>query len=104
MDAVDILSWCFTVAALSFGVFGFLYSTYAAAMFQSPAVPPITRYLRRFCQVLTGVLIVLTGVAFFTAYREAFNVPTAANVATWLIICCFVVLTGFAAYLVSRME
>ena len=29
----DILTWCFTVAALVFGVYGFLYSTYATASF-----------------------------------------------------------------------
>ena len=98
MDAKDILSWCFTVAALNFGVFGFLYSTYATAMFQSPAVPPITRYLRQFCQVLACVLVVLTGVATFTSYRAG------VGISTWLIVSCFVVLTGFSAWLACRME
>ena len=94
----DILSWCFTVAALTFGVLGFLYSTYATAMFQDPDPPPITRDLRQVCQVLAGVLSVLTGVACFNAWRAA------VDISTWLIVLCFVVLTVFSIRLVSRMH
>lgn len=98
MEERDILSWCFTVAALTFGVFGFLYSTYATAMFQDLNPPPIVRDLRQVCQALAGVLAVLTGVACFNAYRAA------ADISTWLIIGCFIVLTGFSLHLVSRVH
>ena len=98
IETRDILSWCFTVAALNLGALGFLYSTYATAMAQSAEVLPITRYLRLFCQALAGVLVVLTGVAIFTASHAT------VGISTWLIICCFIVLAGFSLGLVSRME
>jgi hypothetical protein len=64
IETKDILAWCFTVAALVFGVFGFLYSTYAAAMFQltpkDPVPPPITKSLKLFCRAAVVVLFVLT--------------------------------------------
>lgn len=98
MEARDILTWCFTVAALTFGVFGFLYSTYAGAMLQTAAVPPITRDLRRFCWALAFVLVVLTGLAAFTSYRAE------VGFSTWLIVCCFVALMIFTVGLAYKME
>jgi hypothetical protein len=102
IEAKDILGWCFTIAALDFGVFGFLYSVYAAASFQvsptNPVRPPITRYLRRFCQVVILVLIALTTLAAVTSYRAT------AGYETWLIIACFAVLTLFSMILAYKME
>jgi hypothetical protein len=47
IEPKDILEWCFVLGALDFGVFGFLYSTYATASFQAtpanPVRPPIVR-------------------------------------------------------------
>jgi hypothetical protein len=98
MDAKDILGWCFTVASLVFGVFGFLYSTYAAAMLQAAAAPPITRYLRQFCWVLAFILVVLTGLAAFTSYNAG------VGLSTWLIVGCFIILTLFSVRLAFKME
>jgi hypothetical protein len=54
----DILDWCFTLASLDFGVFGFLYSVYATASFQAtpehPVRPPITEYIKIYQAVLPG--------------------------------------------------
>jgi hypothetical protein len=75
IEPKDILDWCFTLASLDFGVFGFLYSVYATASFQAtpehPVRPPITQYLKRFCQAVVAVLIVLTLLAAFTSYTAA---------------------------------
>jgi ABC-type polysaccharide/polyol phosphate export permease len=102
IEPKDILDWCFTLASLDFGVFGFLYSVYAAASFQAtperPVRPPITRYLRRFCQAVVAVLVILTLLAAFTSYSAAVDWQV------WLIIFCFLLLTGFSLVLVFRME
>jgi hypothetical protein len=102
MEAKDILGWCFTVAALDFGVFGFLYSTYAAASFQatltSPARPPITQYLRLFCRAVVLVLVVLTVLAAATSYNAG------VGFSTWSIVMCFVVLASFSVVLAYKME
>jgi hypothetical protein len=98
MEAKDILGWCFTIASLVFGVFGFLYSTYATAMLQAAPAPPITRYLRRFCWLLAFILVVLTGLAGFTSYDAA------VGLSTWLIVGCFVILTVFSVGLAFKME
>jgi len=102
IEAKDILDWCFTVAALDFGVFGFLYSTYATAMFQltpdNPVPPPITRYLKHFCRIVALVLVVLTLISVATSYE------TGAGPSVWAIVLCFVVLTGFSVVLAFRMD
>jgi hypothetical protein len=102
VEARDILGWCFTVGALDFGVFGFLYSTYAAASFQAtpelPARPPITECLRYFCFATVFVLTVLTVLAAYTSFRAE------VGFVTWSIVMCFVVLTGFSVVLASKME
>ena len=98
MEAKDILNWCFTIASLNFGVFGFLYSTYAAAMLQAPAVPPITRFLREFCWTISFILTVLTGLAAYTSYFAA------VGISTWVIVSCFIILTGYSVRLAYKME
>jgi hypothetical protein len=102
IDEKDILNWCFTVAALDFGVFGFLYSAYASASFQAtpsnPIRPPITSYLRLFCRVIVFVLAVLTVLAAITSYSGGVGVQA------WIIVFCFAVLTGFSLILAYRME
>jgi hypothetical protein len=102
IEAKDILNLCFTLAALDFGVFGFLYSVYAAASFQamptSPARPPIVQYIRRFCQAVAGVLLVLTVLAAVTSYQAG------AGFQIWIIVFCMVVLTGFSVVLAFKME
>jgi len=102
IEAKDILTWCFTVAALEFGVFGFLYSTYAMASFQAtpqnPVRPPITQYLRSFCRALAFVLVVLTVLAAVTSYNAGVGFQT------WIIVMCFFVLTGFSVVLAYKME
>jgi Na+/H+-dicarboxylate symporter len=102
IDEKDILNWCFTVASLDFGVFGFLYSAYAAASFQAtpanPIRPPITSYLRLFCRVIVFVLVVLTVLAAITSYSSSVGLQT------WIIVLCFVVLTVFSLILAYRME
>jgi hypothetical protein len=80
IEAKDILNWYFTVAALFFGVFGFLYSTYAAASFQAtsanPIRPPITKDLKLFCRILALVIALLTVVAIVTSYNAGISWPT----------------------------
>ena len=98
IDAKDILGWAFTVASLVFGVFGFLYSTYAAAMLQAAAAPPIATYLRRFSRVLAFILVVLTALAAVT------SIQASVGLSTWIIVGCFVVLTIFSAWLAYNME
>jgi hypothetical protein len=102
IEAKDILDWCFTLASLDFGVFGFLYSVYAAASFQAtpehPIRPPITRYLKRFCQAVVAVLIILTLLATLTSYTAAVGFQV------WIIVACFVILTGFSLGLLWKME
>jgi hypothetical protein len=102
IEAKDVLDWCFTLASLDFGVFGFLYSTYAAAMFQlspdNPVPPPITRDLKRFCWAIVLVLVVLTVVSVATSYTAG------VGLSVWVIVFCFVVLTGFSLLLVSGMN
>lgn len=102
IDTKDILNWCFTLLALDFGVFGFLYSTYAMASFQatpsSPGRPAVTRYLRYFCRAVAVVLVVLTVLAALVSFKAA------VGLATWIIISCLALLTAFAAYLAYYME
>jgi hypothetical protein len=103
IEAKDILNWYFTVAALFFGVFGFLYSTYAAASFQvtpeRPIRPPITTTLRFFCRILVLVIALLTVVAIVTSYNAGILWSTWMGRSVWIMIGCFVVLAGIAAFL-----
>jgi hypothetical protein len=102
IETKDILNWCFTVAALVFGVFGFLYSTYAAANFQAtpdrPARPAIVKFLRVFCWAIALVLVVLTSLAAVASYEAGVGPQT------WTIVGCFVVLTCFSVWLVIWMD
>jgi hypothetical protein len=102
IEPKDILEWCFVLGALDFGVFGFLYSTYATASFQAapanPVRPPITRYLKQFCRAVVLVLIVLTGLAAHTSYQAAMVWQV------WVIVACFILLAGFSLVLVFKME
>src|SRR5262245_56901093 len=102
IEARDILNWCFTIAILDFAVFGFLYSVYAFACLQvdvtAPILPPITKFLRYFCSATVGVLAVLTILAVVTSYTAHVNTET------WIIVLCFIVLTGFSLYLLLRMH
>jgi hypothetical protein len=102
IEPKDILDWCFTLASIDFGVFGFLYSIYATAMFQltqsNPVPPPITRNLKNFCRAVALVLLVLTAIAVVTGYKAM------VGGTVWIIILCFVLLTGFSLSLVYRMN
>jgi hypothetical protein len=102
IQAKDILEWCFVLGALDFGVFGFLYSTYATASFQAtpehPIRPPITRYLKQFCRAVVLVLVVLTALAAHTSYQAAVGFQV------WVIVACFVLLTLFSLGLLWKME
>lgn len=103
IEAKDILNWYFTVAALFFGVFGFLYSTYAAASFQAtpvnPVRPPITKDLKLFCRILALIIALLTAVAIVTGYNAGISWSTGIGRSVWIMIGCFVVLTGIAGFL-----
>jgi hypothetical protein len=102
IEPKDILEWCFVLGALDFGVFGFLYSTYATASFQAtpanPVRPPITGYLKQFCRAVVVVLVVLTGLAAYVSYDAAVSWQV------WIIVACFVLLTGFSLGLLWKME
>jgi hypothetical protein len=102
IEAKDILEWCFTVGALVFGVFGFLYSTYAAAMFQltrgDSAPPPIAKDLKCICWTLTIVLLALTVTSFVTSYEAG------VTLSVWAIVVCFFVLTVVSLILAYRMD
>jgi hypothetical protein len=93
----DILTWCFTVAALVFGVYGFLYSTYATASFQAAQIaaprPKIVYALRLFCRVLACILAVLTGLAGIASFSAGVGLQT------WIIVGCFIVLTVMSVWL-----
>lgn len=101
IEAKDVLNWCFTLGALVFGVFGFLYTAYAAAFAQvtreNPLPPPIVQSLKWFCRLLTGVLIVLTILSVVVSYNIA------AALSVWIIILCFVVLTVVAVIMTLTM-
>jgi len=101
-ETKDILDWCFTLAALVFGVFGFLYSVFATASFQAsperPERPPITAFLRKFCRVAVLVLFVLTGLAFVVCLKSAVSWET------WVIVTVIAILTFFSASLAYKME
>jgi hypothetical protein len=90
------------LAALDFGVFGFLYSVYATASFQAtpenPARPPITDFLRKFCRVAVLVLVIL----FVLSVIVSFN--TGVGWETWVIVFCVALLTFFSAFLAYKME
>ena len=98
----DILEWCFTISALGFGVFGFLYATYASAMFElSPedTIPPsITKELKIFCRVLAGVLVALTVLSAIVSYTAQVAYPV------WVIVICVSVMTGISGYLAYTMK
>jgi hypothetical protein len=98
----DILEWCFTISALGFGVFGFLYATYATSMFQlsptNPIPPPITQKLKLFCWVLFLVLAVLTMVSITVSYTVQAALPV------WVIVFCVTVMTGLSGYLTFTMD
>jgi hypothetical protein len=102
IEAKDILGWCFTLAALDFGVFGFLYSVYATASFQAtpnnPARPPIVHNLRRFCRAVAAVLVVLTVLSGVATYQAG------AGLQIWIIVLCIALLTAFSVVLASKME
>ena len=103
IEAKDILTWYFTVAALFFGVFGFLYSTYAAASFQAtpanPVRPPITKDLKFFCRILALIIALLTAVSIMTGYNAGISWSTGIGRCVWIMIGCFVVLSGIAGFL-----
>lgn len=102
IEAKDILGWCFTVAAITFGVFGFVYSTYAMAMFQltptDPIPPPITRYLKFFCRAVALVLVVLTVVSGVVSFNAS------VGYSIWAIVLCFVLVTALSAGLAYKMD
>jgi hypothetical protein len=98
IETKDILDWCFTLSALDFGVFGFLYATYAGAMASSAAPPPITRYLRLFCWVIALVLVVLTLVSAILSYNAQ------VGLAVWAIVGSLILVTGFSVVLAYLME
>ena len=84
IETKDILNWCFTVGALVFGVFGFLYSTYAAAKFQATTdhldLPAIVKFLRVFCWAIALVLMVLTSLAAVASFGASVGPQT------WIIV------------------
>jgi hypothetical protein len=102
IEPKDILEWCFVLGALDFGVFGFLYATYATASFQAtpehPIRPPITRFLKQFCRAVVLVLVVLTGLAAYVSYEAAVHWQVC------VIVACFVLLTLFSLALLWKME
>jgi hypothetical protein len=102
IETKDILEWCFVLGALDFGVFGFLYSTYAAACFQAtpehPELPSITKFLKQFCRVVVLVLALLTALAAYTSYQA----KTIWHV--WVIVACFALLTAYSVRLFWKME
>jgi hypothetical protein len=102
IETKDLLNWYFTVGALVFGVFGFLYSVYASAMFQAtpekPMPAPITVFLKLYLRVVVAVLTVLTVTSAVTGFRAS------AGWETWVLILCFVVLTGFSIRLAWRLS
>jgi hypothetical protein len=99
IETKDVLNWCFTVAALVFGVFGFLYSAYASASFAAAqagtARPPVVYDLRRFCRLLASILVVLTGLAAFASASA--GAPSGVGPQTWIIVGCYGVLSVVSA-------
>jgi hypothetical protein len=59
---------------------------------------PITGYLKRFCWAVVAVMIVLTLLAAYTSYTAAVVFQV------WVIVFCFLVLTGFSLVLAFKME
>lgn len=106
VEAKDILNWCFTLGALIFGVFGFLYSTYAAASLQAaPVRAPITQYLRYFCRALAFIITLLTAVSIVTSYKTGISLSTWIGFSVWSMVACLAVLTGFSVVLAyKKME
>lgn len=98
-EGKDIIEWCFVVGALIFGVFGFLYSVYANALFVEGPPPPIVGYLRNVCRVLIAILAILTVLAGATNYHCQQALLSWSSVSTWIIVLCFAVVTSCSLYL-----
>jgi hypothetical protein len=107
VETKDILDWCFTVGAVDFGVFGFLYSVFAAALTQATrehGTPgPIIKTLHAMCWAAVAVLVVLTAIAGITSFKAGIGVAVWSDIAVWGIVGCFVVLVAFSAYLAFQM-
>lgn len=103
IDAKDILEWCYVVGALDFGVFGFLYSVYATAMFTDGAPPPIVGFLRSFCRIISTVLLALTLVAAVeTSLWLSEHEFTFVGLSIVVFLASLAVLTGYAIYLAFK--
>jgi heme/copper-type cytochrome/quinol oxidase subunit 3 len=99
IEAKDTLGWCFTLGAMSLGVFGFAFSTYASALIAHPTEPPpIVDSLRWFCRLLMLALIAISALTIAVAYQAC------APTATWVLVCVLAVTTLLCAVLTIKMR
>lgn len=97
-EGKDIIEWCIVLGALIFGAFGFLYSVYATAQLEDEP-PPIVEVLRTECRILSIILVVLTALAAATNVHVQSDLLSWSSVGTWIIVLCFVLVTGCSFHL-----
>lgn len=97
IDPKDTLEWCFTMAALHFGVFGFLYAIYVNMNLQvtatQPTRPQELKVVIHFCKLLAVLLVVLTCTAAFLSWQ------TPAHWTVWVLVATFAAVAGFSVRL-----
>ena len=108
VEPSEALGWSFTAGAIAFGVFGFLFSTYAAASFRAtaerPIRPEIAKDLRGFCWVLALVLSVVTLSAVLGVVAGWAQMANWARLVTAVLVVSFVTMSVSSLLLARRMH
>ena len=95
IEPKDTLEWCFTIAALHFGVFGFLYAIYVNMNLQVTAThstrPQELKVVINFCKMLSVLIVVLTCTAAFISWQAGAHWTVWVLVATFAAVACFAV-------------
>lgn len=97
VDDKTILEWCFVVGALNLSALGFLYSAYISFMIEDPSQATVS-FIKEFCRVLVGTLVVLAGLSVYTAFVSGPGIPA------WIIVLCLCTLAIYAVRLAFKMK
>jgi hypothetical protein len=100
IESKDTLEWCFTIASLHFGVFGFLYAIYVNINLQvavaRPSRPQELKVVINFCKMLALLIVVLTCTAAFISWQAAADWTVWVLVVTFAAVACFAVRLAWA--------